>query len=155
MQNALYTTEHVKISDLLKLLQKKKVHLAIVLDEYGGTLGLVTMEDIIEELVGEIFDEHDEDVNYYKQINDNVYLVDGNAGISDTFEYFSLGEDEEIESNTVSGWVIETLGEIPHAGKKFEYKNIDVEVTKSTVKKVLQVKVMVTEREEQKETEEE
>ena len=155
MQNALYTTEHVKISDLLKLLQKKKVHLAIVLDEYGGTLGLVTMEDIIEELVGEIFDEHDEDVNYYKQISENVYLVDGNAGISDTFEYFSLGEDEEVESNTVSGWVIETLGEIPHAGKKFEYKNLDVEVTKSTVKKVLQVKVTVNEREEQKETEEE
>jgi len=155
MQNALYTTEHVKISDLLKLLQKKKVHLAIVLDEYGGTLGLVTMEDIIEELVGEIFDEHDEDVNYFKQIGENVCLVDGNANISDTFEYFSLGEDEAVESNTVSGWVIETLGEIPHAGKKFEYKNLDIEITKSTVKKVLQVKITLTEREEQQETEEE
>ena len=155
MQNALYTTEHVKISDLLKLLQKKKVHLAIVLDEYGGTLGLVTMEDIIEELVGEIFDEHDEDVNYFKQIGENVCLVDGNANISDTFEYFSLGEDEAVESNTVSGWVIETLGEIPHAGKKFEYKNLDIEITKSTVKKVLQVKITLTEREEQQQTEEE
>ena len=88
LQNAFYTTEHAKISNLLKQLQKKKVHIAVVLDEYGGTLGLVTLEDILEELVGEIWDEHDEEVNYFKKIADDAYLVDANAPLSDVFEYF-------------------------------------------------------------------
>ncbi len=155
MQPALYTTEHVKISDLLKQLQKKKIHIAIVLDEYGGTLGIVTLEDILEELVGEIYDEHDEEINHFKNVDENVYLVDGNASVSDTFEFFSLDEDENVESSTISGWVIEMLGEIPHAGRKLEYKKLDIEVTKSTVKKVLQVKITVTDREDSEETEEE
>ena len=147
MQNAFYTTEHAKISDLLRQLQKKKVHIAVVLDEYGGTLGLVTMEDILEELVGEIYDEHDIEVNYFRQLNANTYLVDGNADLSDTFEYFGLtnDEDEEFEAATVSGWIIESLGEIPRAGAKLTYKNLEVEVIKSSVKKVLQIKVKVNE----------
>lgn len=152
MQNAVYTTEHIKISDLLKQLQKKKVHIAVVLDEYGGTLGLVTLEDILEELVGEIYDEHDEVINYYKQIAENVFLVDGNASIVDTFEYFGLKDNDEIESSTVSGWAIETLGEIPHSGKKFEYEHLDIEIMKSTVKRVLQVKITITDRNEKEET---
>ena len=152
MQNAVYTTEHIKISDLLKQLQKKKVHIAVVLDEYGGTLGLVTLEDILEELVGEIYDEHDEVINYYKQIAENVFLVDGNASIVDTFEYFGLKDNDEIESSTVSGWAIETLGEIPHSGKKFEYEHLDIEIMKSTVKRVLQVKITITDRKEKEET---
>ncbi len=152
MQNAVYTTEHIKISDLLKQLQKKKVHIAVVLDEYGGTLGLVTLEDILEELVGEIYDEHDEVINYYKQIAENVFLVDGNASIVDTFEYFGLKDNDEIESSTVSGWAIETLGEIPHSGKKFEYEHLDIEIMKSTVKRVLQVKITMTDRNEKEET---
>lgn len=152
MQNAVYTTEHIKISDLLKQLQKKKVHIAVVLDEYGGTLGLVTLEDILEELVGEIYDEHDEVINYYKQIAENAFLVDGNASIVDTFEYFGLKDNDEIESSTVSGWAIETLGEIPHSGKKFEYEHLDIEIMKSTVKRVLQVKITITDRNEKEET---
>ncbi len=145
MQNAFYTTEHAKISVLLRQLQKKKVHIAVVLDEYGGTLGLVTLEDILEELVGEIYDEHDEEINYFKQISENTFIVQGNAPISDTFEVlgFSNGEEEDIEASTVSGFIIEQLGEIPHAGKKFSYLNLDLEVLKSTVKKVLQVKIKV------------
>ena len=140
MQNAFYTTEHAKISILLRQLQKKKVHIAVVLDEYGGTLGMITFEDILEELVGEIWDEHDEEVSYLKAIDDNVYLVDGNALLSETFEYFGLEGDDEFEANTVSGWAIETLGEIPPAGRSFDYKNVHVEVTKSTVKRILQLK---------------
>lgn len=155
LQNAYFTTEHAKISDLLRQLQKKKIHIAVVLDEYGGTLGIVTMEDIIEELVGEIYDEHDEEVNHFKQLSDNVFVVDGNTNISDTFEFFSLSEDENVESNTVSGWVIEMAGEIPPAGKKLEYLNLDIEVMKSTVRKVLQVKITVTDREITQQTEEE
>ncbi len=149
MQNAFYTTEHVKISKLLKQLQKNKVHIAVVLDEYGGTLGIITLEDILEELVGEIWDEHDEEINYFKEINQTTFVVDGNAPVSDMFEYFNLDDPEdEYEAITVSGFIIEKLGEIPRAGTKFEYKNLDFEVTKSTVKKVLQVRVKVNKPEE-------
>ena len=146
MQNAFYTTEHAKISDLLRQLQKKKIHIAVVLDEYGGTLGLVTLEDILEELVGEIYDEHDEVINYFKIVDDNTFIVDGNAPVKDAFETFNLaGEEDNFDANTVSGWVIEKLGEIPRAGFKFEHKNLAVEILKSTVKRVLQIKVTVTE----------
>lgn len=147
LQNAYYTTEHVKISNLLKDLQKKKVHIAVVLDEYGGTLGLVTMEDILEELVGEIWDEHDEEVNFFKQVDENLFVVDGNAPLSDMFEFFELGgEEEKFEAQTVSGWVIEQLEQIPHAGVKLSYLNLDIEVVKSTVRKVQQVRVTVNEK---------
>ena len=147
MQNAFYTTEHAKISDLLRQLQKKKVHIAVVLDEYGGTLGLVTLEDILEELVGEIYDEHDEVISYFKQIDDTNCIVDGNAPIADAFEYFGLaGEEDNFDANTVSGWVIEKLGEIPHAGYQFEHLNLAIEVLKSTVKRVLKIKVTTLEK---------
>ena len=146
LQNAYYTTEHAKISDLLRTLQKQKVHIAVVLDEYGGTLGIVTMEDILEELVGEIYDEHDEVINYFKKLNDTTFIVDGNAPINDSFELFGLkGEEDNFDANTMSGWVIEKAGIIPHAGYQFEHKNLSVEVLKSTVKRVLQAKVVVNE----------
>lgn len=148
MQNAFYTTEHAKISNLLKTLQKKKVHIAVVLDEYGGTLGIVTLEDILEELVGEIWDEHDEEINYFKKVGENSYLVDGNTPLSEMFEFFNLvGEEDGFDANTVSGWIIEMLGEIPHANKKFNYLNLSVEILKSTVRRVLQAKIVVQEPE--------
>ena len=151
MQNAFYTTEHAKISDLLKQLQKKKLHIAVVLDEYGGTLGLITMEDILEELVGEIYDEHDEIINYFKDLNETTCIVDGNAPVNETFEKFNLEQDESVDANTMSGFVIEQLGIIPHAGYQFEYKNISIEVLKSTVKRVLQMKITVNEQVEENE----
>lgn len=144
LQNAFYTTEHIKISNLLKTMQKKKIHMAVVLDEYGGTVGLVTLEDILEELVGEIWDEHDEEVEYFKKVDDDTFLVDGNASIADMFEFFELsGEEDKFEAMTVSGWVIEMLGLIPRSGTKLNHLNLDVEVLKSTVKKVQQIKVKV------------
>ncbi len=144
LQNAFYTTEHVKISKLLKQLQKKRVHMAVVLDEYGGTLGIVTLEDILEELVGEIWDEHDEEVNFFKQTGDNSYLVDGNAPLDDFMKFFEIQErSEEFEANTVSGWIIEMIGEIPRAGYKTTYANLDIEVLKATVRRVFQIKVTV------------
>ncbi len=146
LQNAYYTTEHVKISNLLKDMQKKKVHIAVVLDEYGGTLGMVTLEDILEELVGEIWDEHDEEINYFKQISENVCMVDGNAPMNDVLEYFEIAQEEdEFEANTLSGFIIEQLEEIPHTGVKLFYKHLEMEVMKSTVKKIQQVKITVTE----------
>ena len=146
MQKAVFTYEHVKISTLLKQLQKKKIHIAIVLDEYGGTMGLVTLEDILEELVGEIWDEHDEEVNYYKKLNANTFLVDGKAPLWEMFENFGhKGEEENFEANTVNGWVIEKLSELPQGGSKFDYLNLTVEVMKATVRRVLQIKVTLHE----------
>ena len=150
LQNAYYTTEHVKISNLLKDMQKKKVHIAVVLDEYGGTLGIVTLEDILEELVGEIWDEHDEEVNFFKKVSDNIYVVDGNAHLDEMFEFFEIaGEDEKFDANTVSGWIIEQMEEIPRVGASLEYLNLKIEVMKSTVKKVQQIKVTVEEKTEE------
>ena len=142
LQNAVYTTEHVKISALLKQLQKQRVHLAVVLDEYGGTLGVVTLEDILEELVGEIYDEHDEEINYFKDIDSATTIVDCIAPIQDMLAKFNLdGDEEKFEATTVNGWIVEFLGEIPLSSKKFEYNTLSIEVLKSTVRRVLQIKV--------------
>lgn len=144
LQNAHYTTEHAKISALLKTMQKKKIHMAIVLDEYGGTIGMVTLEDILEELVGEIWDEHDEEIEYIKRSAENVYLIDGNCPLADMFKFFELdGEEDKFDSVTVSGWVIEKLGLIPHVNTKLSHLNLDFMVLKSTVKKIQQVRVTV------------
>ena len=146
LQNAYYTTEHVKISNLLRQLQKNKVHIAVVLDEYGGTLGIVTLEDILEELVGEIWDEHDEETNYQKQISEDTFVFDGKTPVDDFFEFFQMQDEEEkFEANTLSGWIIELLGEIPRVGTKLEHLNLELEVQKATVKRILTVKVKVNE----------
>lgn len=147
-------TEHMKISDLLRGMQKQKVHMATVVDEYGGTLGIVTLEDILEELVGEIWDEHDEVVDYFTKLDDEHYLVDGNAELSEFFEIFSQEEDEESDSNTVSGWIIERSGDIPPIGYTFDYNNLTITVTKRTLKKVLEVKVEIRPTEEDAEEKE-
>ena len=99
----------------------------------------------MEELVGEIWDEHDEEINYFKQISENVCMVDGNAPMNDVLEYFEIAqEDDEFEANTLSGFIIEQLEEIPHTGVKLFYKHLEMEVIKSTVKKIQQVKITVT-----------
>lgn len=152
MQDVVFVVEHTKISVLLKKLQAKKIHMAIVLDEYGGTLGIVTMEDIIEELVGEIYDEYDEDVNEIRRLNENTYLVACSSNLDDFFEKLNVdvGEDE-FDANTVGGWVSERLGELPTVGKKFTYKNLSVEVTKSTRKRVIEIKAIVSKTSEEDE----
>ena len=145
MQKVVFVVEHTKISDLLKKLQAKKVHMAVVLDEYGGTAGIVTVEDIIEELVGEIYDEYDEESEPIKKLEDNVYIINGSLELDKFFEEFDLFDDEEYDANTVGGFVTEILGELPTSGKEFDYKNLHVEVTKTTIKKVLEIKVIVLE----------
>lgn len=143
LNDVTYTTEHVKISILLKQLQMKKSHMAIVLDEYGGTLGIITLEDILEELVGEIWDEHDEEVNYFRPISEDTTIVNAQADLSDFFNYYGIEDDEyEYDANTVSGWVIEQLGEIPPIGNSFQFKNLLVTITKSSVKRINEIKVI-------------
>ena len=155
MQEVIFVVEHTKISALLKKLQKNKVHMAIVLDEYGGTLGIVTVEDIIEELVGEIYDEHDEEFEPFKENADGSVTVNCLTELDDFFEKFEIFEDEDEESdaNTVGGWVNEKLGELPTTGKKFSYQNLDVTVSKTTKKKALEIKVIVNEKTEDSEEE--
>lgn len=144
----IYTNENVKISTLLKQLQKAKLHMAVVLDEYGGTAGIITMEDIIEELVGEIYDEHDTVTEFYKQIGDNEFLVNCSAEVDDMMERFGVDYDEdEFDFITVSGWVIHELDKIPQAGEEFDYKNLHVKVTQADQRKVNEIHVTVRETE--------
>ncbi len=144
-------TEHMKISTLLKTLQRQKVHMAVVVDEYGGTLGIVTLEDILEELVGEIWDEHDEVINYFTKVDDTTYIVDGRAELDKFFETFGIDEDEaeKFDSQTVSGWVIEQTGNIPKKFQSFDYNNLTVIVNRLTQRKILDVKVKINPPEEE------
>lgn len=146
-----YTTKSTQISHLLRTLRENKQHLAIVVDEYGGTSGIITLEDILEELVGEIWDEHDDAVVQVRLQSDGTYLVSGDAGIEDVEEDLSIGEPEENDSVTVSGLVQEKLGRLPKVGDAFQWGNYDGIVTKAAQRRVLEVRLSLrTETEEGK-----
>ena len=151
LQDVMYTSAQVKISSLLKQFQTSKSHMAVVVDEYGGTEGIITMEDILEELVGEIYDEHDEVIEYYKKLDDNTYLVKADVDIDDMFEHFGIDNQEEYEYNTATGWVIENLDKIPAIGDSFDYKNMHVEVTDADSKTVNEIKITFKEEKPEKE----
>ena len=137
----LYTTGNTKISELLRILQREKAHMVIVVDEYGGTEGLVTLEDIVEELVGEIWDEHDEVIEEFKKQEDGSYLISCSADLTDLFDLFSI--KGECDANTISGWVMEQIGRIPEEGDHFTSDGLDVTVTKVDHRRVLEIRVEV------------
>ncbi len=143
VQPALFVQESMKISDLLRVLQKDNVHMAIVLDEFGGTTGIVTMEDILEELVGEIYDEHDtKEENLFNWVDENTCIVNGNADLDDLFEEMKFQEDPDAyESNTISGWVMEKLDRLPQEGDSFVFENYDVQVTKMEERRVMEIRI--------------
>ncbi|MBO7408188.1 MAG: CBS domain-containing protein, partial [Clostridia bacterium] len=118
-----------KIDNVLRLMKKHKTHLCVVVDEYGGTSGIVTMEDILEELVGEIWDEHDEVTEEIKTESDSVWTADGLTKLEDFADRFGL----EITSENVSlgGWIMEMLGRVPEAGDSFEYGDYLIRVTET------------------------
>jgi len=131
-----------KINDLLKLLQNNKSHLAIVIDEYGGTLGIVTMEDILEELVGEIWDEHDEVTETFKELTEDTFIVDCSVNFSEFCDFFGLPAEIETDSVSLGGWIMEQVGKIPETGDSFTFENIDVEVTETDSHRVAYAKVV-------------
>ncbi len=155
VQNIVFTTEYTRISTLLKQLQKQKIHMAAVSDEYGGLVGIVTLEDILEELVGEIWDEHDEEEILYGKIADDEYWVDGKCDLEEFFSLYGLDkEDENYESNTVGGWATEKYGGIPPVGEILRFKFLEIKVVKATKQKVLKIRSRRTEEEEIREDDE-
>ena len=148
----IYTSPNTQISTCMKQLQAAKLHMAVVLDEYGGTEGIITLEDIIEELVGEIWDEHDVVEYFYTKVDDYTWMVKGDAEIDDLIDRFGVEEeDEEFDFITVSGWAIAELHHIPKVNEEFDYKNLHVTITKADQRKVLEVKVEIQKEEEDKE----
>ena len=151
MQSSVCVSKTMKISAVLRIMQKAKIHMAVVVDEFGGTSGIVTMEDIIEELIGEIWDEHDEVEVLLKRVDDSSYLVSGAENLEAMFEALGVKVKEEFDSITVGGWVIEQMGKIPVAGEKLEFQNLMITITKATVKKVVEVRVKLSEPVEEEE----
>ena len=118
MTSPIFVLKSEKLSELLRLLQENKSHVAVVVDDYGGTMGIVTLEDILEELVGEIWDEHDEVTEEYERIDDNLWTVDCLGNLEDFAKFFDL--DIESESISVGGWVMEQMGKIPDVDDHFD-----------------------------------
>ena len=125
---AIFVPENEPISLLLKKMQQAKTHVAVVLDEYGGTYGIVTMEDILEELVGEIWDEHEQEEVPIRETAEHTFLVDAGMDFDDFARFFHLKSDSEMVS--VSGWVMECCGGVPESGNRFAYDDLDILVAK-------------------------
>lgn len=148
IKKPVYTSEHSKISDVLNIFKTEQSHMSIVIDEFGGTMGIVTMEDIIEELIGDVFDEHDEVIEEYRQAEDGSYFVNCTADLDDFFDRFEIEvDDPDNQPQTLNGWVMKMLEKLPEAGDSFTYKNISVEVVSISEKRVEEVHVTVLEPE--------
>ncbi|MGN8799638.1 HlyC/CorC family transporter [Candidatus Merdisoma sp. HCP28S3_D10] len=149
---AIYVLESEPIRMILKKQQKAKTHVAVVVDEYGGTCGIVTMEDILEELVGEIWDEHEEAEVLLRRIAPDTYLVDASMDFEEFAEYFKLNDESEMVS--VSGWVMEQFGRVPEQGDQLTYKGLEIEVTKVDNHHVDEIRVKQTNVETDEDSEE-
>ena len=139
MKEPVYVPQSVKINDLLRVLQKHKAHVAVVSDEYGGTLGIVTMEDILEELVGDIWDEHDEVVEQFRKVGEDTYRVLCSTDLYELDRFFQL--DVKSDCTSISGWVMEQLGRIPEVGDRFAYEDLQVTVTETDHHRVMEVEI--------------
>ena len=149
-----FVPETVHLDALFKEMQMDHNHIVIVVDEFGGTAGLVTMEDILEEIVGEIWDEQDEEIESFKKVGADEYKVLTSIEIDEFFEFFDLAENEEIESTTVNGWVMEACGTIPEENYSFDYENLTITVLVADEIKTQEILVKVNPKIQDDETEE-
>jgi gliding motility-associated protein GldE len=142
-----FVPETKKINDLLKEFQIKKIHMAIVIDEYGGTAGIITLEDILEEIVGEITDESDQDEDLYKKIDDNTYIFEGKVLLNDLVKILELDEDPfdnvRGESETLAGLILELTGEIPKKEQIIKFRNFNFRIESADRRRIKEVKVTI------------
>ena len=147
---AVFVVGTAKISDILRQLQKAKSHMAIVSGEFGDVIGIITMEDILEELVGEIWDEHDDVQSDITQTGENEYKVLGGVTVNDFCDYFDLDEIE-CDSQTVGGWVMDMLGKVPAEGDMLVYENLTITVVRAEDRRITELGVVVKNAEEDEE----
>ena len=142
-----FVPENKKINDLLEEFQANKIHMAIVIDEYGGTSGIVTLEDVLEEIVGEITDESDEDEIIYSQVNENTYIFEGKTLLNDFLKIVDIEDDlfDDVkgDADTVAGIILELTGEIPGKNKKIDYKNLTFTIESVDKRRIKQIKVTI------------
>jgi gliding motility-associated protein GldE len=147
IREAYFVPENKKINDLLKEFQQKSIHMAIVVDEYGGTSGIITLEDILEEIVGEISDENDESQKLFTKLNKNTYLFEGKTSLNDFCKIMNLDNDYFDETNgdaeTLAGLILEICGEIPAGGKEVDFKQFILKIESRDAKRIKEIKVTV------------
>jgi gliding motility-associated protein GldE len=147
-----YVPENKKIDDLLKEFQHKKIHLALIVDEYGGTSGIVTLEDVIEEIVGEINDEFDDDDIVYSKLDSNNFVFEGKAHLNDVCRIMQIDstmiEEVKGESDTLAGLILEVEGRIPAKGEKIKFRHLDFVIESADNRKIKRIKVTINKEEE-------
>lgn len=147
IREPLYVPENKKIDDLLRVFQMKKIHIAVVLDEYGGTTGIVTLEDVLEEIVGDITDEYDGDDSTYTQIDDSTYIFEGQTSLADFYKVLNIegAEFEEMkkDAESIGGFIVETQGKIPKNNETVSIGNIKLIVEAADKKSVRKVRVII------------
>ena len=136
LKPVIFVAKTQKVNDLMKELQEKQLHMAVVTDEYGSTAGIVTLEDILEEIVGDIWDEHDEIVEEIKLLDDKEYEVSGMTNIEKLFDELDMDPDDELDASTVNGWAMAVLEKIPEENDEFEYRGLEVKVLKMDERRV-------------------
>lgn len=157
IRNPFFVPENKKLDDLLKEFQEKKIHLAIVVDEYGGSSGIITLEDVLEEIVGEISDEFDEDDIAYSKLDPNNYIFEGKTGLNDVFKIINIEnetifDDINTEADTLAGLVIEIAGKIPLKNERITYKNFTFEIEAADKRRVKRIKLIINSNHESERT---
>ena len=145
IREVFFVPENKKIDDLLKEFQEKKIHLAVVVDEYGGTSGIVTLEDIIEEIVGDINDEFDDDDIIYSKLDNKNYVFEGKTTLKDFYRIINISgenfEQKKGEADSIAGFIIENTGNFPEKGQKINFENYTFSIESVNDRRITRIKV--------------